>query len=171
MIKKICGIVLAVFLVSSCTSEKSGSSRHYNKQARHSVPMKYNKEVFNKFADGTDAISESNIESKVFYFNFDDSKIKNNSQHDLAQVANYLLEHPDVTAKVNGHTDERGSREYNIGLGERRAQSVSEILMSHGVKRDQLAVISYGKERPAAQGHDEDTWQKNRRAELKFMVG
>jgi peptidoglycan-associated lipoprotein len=75
---------------------------------------------------------------------------------------------PDVTVRLEGHADERGSREYNIGLGERRAQAVRQILMLQGVSTAQLSTVSYGEERPAAFGSDEQSYSQNRRVELVY---
>jgi len=72
--------------------------------------------------------------------------------------------------RLEGHADERGSREYNIGLGDRRAQSVRQILLFQGASSDQIETISYGEERPAVLGHDESAWSKNRRVEMVYDV-
>jgi peptidoglycan-associated lipoprotein len=72
--------------------------------------------------------------------------------------------------RLEGHTDERGSREYNIGLGERRAQSVRRALLLQGASDAQLSTVSYGEERPAVAGHDEAAWSKNRRVEIVYLA-
>jgi peptidoglycan-associated lipoprotein len=78
------------------------------------------------------------------------------------------VHHPNARIRVEGHTDSRGSREYNIALGERRAQAVSRILFLAGVENHQVAVVSYGSEKPAVQGMNEDAWRYNRRAEIIY---
>src|SRR3546814_8095318 len=80
--------------------------------------------------------------------------------------AKYLAANPVAKVRIEGHTDERGSREYNIALGERRANTVKDALVTAGVPAAQIAVISYGEERPAAEGHDESAWSQNRRAQI-----
>jgi peptidoglycan-associated lipoprotein len=75
---------------------------------------------------------------------------------------------PNAQIRLEGHTDERGSREYNIGLGERRAQAVRRVLMLQGATANQLSTVSYGEERPAATGSDEEAWRLNRRVELAY---
>lgn len=75
-----------------------------------------------------------------------------------------IISNIDGNIIIEGHADERGTRDYNIGLGERRAEAVKNYLVSHGVPADKLAVISYGKERPAVEGHDQEAWRQNRRA-------
>jgi peptidoglycan-associated lipoprotein len=82
--------------------------------------------------------------------------------------ADYLAQHPTVKVTLEGHTDERGSREYNIGLGERRAKAVAEMMKLMGVSADQISTVSYGEERPAALGHDESAWHLNRRVEIVY---
>ena len=84
--------------------------------------------------------------------------------------AKYLGAHPATRVRLEGHTDERGSREYNIGLGERRAQSVRRALLLQGATDTQISTVSYGEERPAAPGHDEAAWAKNRRVEIVYLT-
>ena len=82
----------------------------------------------------------------------------------------YLAEHPGALITLEGHADERGSREYNIALGERRAHAVRQLMTLLGATNPQIRTISYGEERPAAVGHDESTWQLNRRVEIIYRV-
>jgi len=80
-----------------------------------------------------------------------------------------LAANPTVKVSVEGHTDERGAREYNIGLGDRRAQSVRRMLEFQGVSPDQITTVSYGEEKPSVEGHDESAWSMNRRVELVYV--
>ena len=80
----------------------------------------------------------------------------------------FLQQHPSAHVLLEGNTDERGSREYNIALGERRANAVIDIFRLAGVKPQQIRVVSYGQEKPAAMGHNEESWRLNRRVELSF---
>jgi peptidoglycan-associated lipoprotein len=86
----------------------------------------------------------------------------------VAAHARNLASHPNLKMKLEGNTDERGTREYNIGLGERRAQAVRRALMLQGVAESQLTTVSFGAERPAAEGDDEAAWAQNRRVELVY---
>ncbi len=104
----------------------------------------------------------------TFYFDFDKAIVKREATAVLFHHARYLKENPNVTVRLEGHTDERGTREYNQALGERRAQAVRDYLLAQGVSRRQLETVSYGEERPAVMGHDESAWSKNRRVELKY---
>lgn len=115
--------------------------------------------------------SGSNSVQDVFYFAFDRSNLDANSKQQLRKHARYLLKQPNVKLRVEGHTDERGSREYNVALGERRAKAVTRELLSEGVRPNQLAVVSYGEEKPAVPGHDENSWKWNRRAKLAYELG
>ena len=84
--------------------------------------------------------------------------------------AGYLASNPTASLTLEGHADERGSTEYNMALGDRRAQSVRRILLFQGASTDQLETISYGEERPAQRGHEEESWSQNRRVELVYEV-
>ncbi len=105
---------------------------------------------------------------RVIYFDFDKSEIKPEFADLVAAHARNLSSHPGLKVKLEGNTDERGTREYNIGLGERRAQAVRRALMLQGVTESQLTTVSFGSERPAAEGDDEAAWAKNRRVELVY---
>lgn len=111
----------------------------------------------------------SAVYDKVVYFDFDKSSIRPEFVDMLRAHAAFLAQNPDLKVSIEGHTDERGSREYNIGLGERRANAVKDFLASEGVAASQMSTISYGEERPADPGHDEAAWAKNRRAVLVYQ--
>ena len=100
----------------------------------------------------------------TIYFDTDMFNIDAEDQAALAQQAAYLRQYPNIRATVEGHADERGTREYNLALGERRANATKNYLVSLGVPADRLTTVSYGKERPVALGSDETAWARNRRA-------
>jgi len=100
------------------------------------------------------------LAKRIIYFDFDSSEIKGEGPGVVAAHAKYL---------AANHTDERGSREYNIGLGERRAQSVRRALLLQGATESQLSTVSYGAERPAAAGSNEAAWAQNRRVEIVYL--
>jgi peptidoglycan-associated lipoprotein len=100
----------------------------------------------------------------VIYFDTDKYDIDSDDAAALCQQAQYLLQYGNVHATVEGHCDERGTRDYNIALGERRANAAKNYLVSLGVPAERLTTISYGKERPVALGSNEESWAKNRRA-------
>lgn len=108
--------------------------------------------------------------NQTYYFDLDSNIIATDDYEALAIQANYLASHPKAKIRLEGNTDNRGSREYNIALGWRRDQSVEKFLEQHGVMRSQIEEVSYGKERPAVEGNSEDAWHLNRRVELKYEV-
>lgn len=110
----------------------------------------------------------ASIENRVVYFEFDQSDIEDPYRELLAAHASYLAANPGARVRLEGHADERGSREYNIGLGERRAQAVRNLLLLQGASAAQLSTVSYGEERPAVLGSDEEAWSLNRRVELAY---
>jgi peptidoglycan-associated lipoprotein len=103
---------------------------------------------------------------KPIHFGFDDSALSPEALQIIAQNADWIKLRPSVKVQIEGHTDERGTAEYNLALGERRARSVRDALFRLGVSASQLSVISYGEEAPAAVGQDESAWAENRRAEF-----
>lgn len=106
---------------------------------------------------------------RVIYFEFDSSEIRPEFVDVIAAHGRFLAGNASIRVRLEGHTDERGSREYNIGLGERRAQTVKRALGLQGVQDAQVATVSYGEERPAAAGSDENAYSKNRRVEIIYI--
>ena len=106
-------------------------------------------------------------ESSV-YFDFDDAVIRQEYMALVERHALYLAQHPSLTVAVQGNTDERGGSEYNLALGQRRAQAVKTAMQLLGAKDAQIEAVSFGEERPAAQEHDEPAWRQNRRADITY---
>lgn len=100
------------------------------------------------------------------HFAFDSFLLSDQARQILVSKAEYLRTNPEITVTVEGHCDDRGTSEYNIALGERRAESVKRYLGDLGIGTHRLNTVSYGEERPIAMGHDEDSWAKNRRAQF-----
>jgi peptidoglycan-associated lipoprotein len=109
------------------------------------------------------------LSKRIVYFDFDRTDIRADSQSVVAAHSAYLAKNPNQKVRLEGHADERGSREYNIGLGERRGQSVRRALALQGVAETQLSTVSYGEERPAAAGSDEQAYAANRRVEIIYL--
>lgn len=107
---------------------------------------------------------------RVVYFDFDKSAIRADAYEALQAHAQYLANHQGSTIRIEGHADERGTREYNMALGERRAKAVVSFLTANGAGGAQLEVVSYGEEKPVADGHEEGSWAQNRRAELVYTA-
>jgi peptidoglycan-associated lipoprotein len=104
----------------------------------------------------------------IIYFDFDQSELRPEYGDLLARHAQQLANNSRMKVRLEGHADERGSREYNIGLGERRAQSVRRMLLIQGAAAEQISTVSFGEERPAALGSDEEAYAQNRRVEIKY---
>ena len=117
----------------------------------------------------TQGPTEGLLAKHTIYFDFDSSEIKGEGTDIVSAQAKYLSMHPSIHVRLEGNTDERGSREYNIGLGERRAQAVRRALLLQGASDAQISTVSYGAERPVDAGHDEAAWAKNRRVEIVYL--
>ena len=110
----------------------------------------------------------SPLSRQVFYFEFNSAELSAADRDSLATHARFLNSRRDVALILEGHADERGSRQYNLALGERRAKVIERVLSLQGVAPDQIQVISFGEERPDAHGHDEESWRLNRRVKLLY---
>ena len=104
----------------------------------------------------------------TFYFDFDQAIVRRTGHEELNKHANVLSSDSDLRVRLEGHADERGTREYNLALGERRANAVRANLVAQGAARSQIEVISYGEEKPANNGHSESSWAENRRVEIVY---
>ncbi len=120
-------------------------------------------EYYNPHA-ATAALRENN----TIYFNYDSDLIQEQYVGVMQAHAQYLRDNPDSRIIIEGHTDERGTPEYNIALGERRARSVARYMQNLGVNVNQLSIVSYGEEKPVDPGHSEASWVKNRRAVINY---
>ena len=112
--------------------------------------------------------TEGLLSQRVVYFDFDRSSIKSEARAVIEAHAQHLAANPSARVTLEGHCDERGTREYNLSLGERRAKAVQQVMVLLGVSARQIEFVSYGEERPAAMGHSESAWRLNRRVELVY---
>lgn len=101
---------------------------------------------------------------RTIYFDYNSSSLSFAAREALEANAEFLKENGEIAVQIEGHADERGGVQYNIALGEKRAQSVKDYLIALGVSAERITTVSYGKDRPLAFGHDEEAWSKNRRA-------
>lgn len=111
----------------------------------------------------------SPLSNRVVYFEYDSSSVRQQDQITLEAHGIYLAENPKASVRLEGHTDQRGSREYNLALGERRALAIRQILMLQGANINQFQVTSFGEERPQNEGDGEANWQNNRRVEIIYV--
>src|SRR5690242_12714115 len=108
------------------------------------------------------------LSKRSVYFDFDSNVVKDEFRGMVQAHARYMVDHRDARARIEGNCDERGSREYNLALGQRRAEAVKKIMTVLGVQDGRIETTSYGEEKPVAMGHDEAAWAKNRRADIKY---
>lgn len=122
------------------------------------------------FADNGGGLHGSNLQvgTQTYYFDFNKSDVRSNDRESVNVQARYLAAHQNAKVLLEGNTDPRGSREYNIALGERRANAVADILKLQGVDASQIRVVSYGAEKLASQGHSEEDYQQDRRVVLSY---
>lgn len=157
--KKVGLSILLVSLLAACASQKPKEETAAQPAAE--AP---------KAAMAADPLNDPNsvLSKRSAYFPFDVSVVQDADKPMLQAHAKYLGEHADRKVRVEGNCDERGSTEYNIGLGQRRADGVKKVLVLDGANASQVTTISYGEEKPAATGHNEESWKQNRRADLNY---
>lgn len=163
--RKFIGLVGAVALLAACeTAPQDGASATGTGTGNATSAEKLGP------AAGSAQDFVVNVGDRVF-FGFDKYNLKADARATLEKQAVWLKKYPQVTVTVEGHADERGTREYNLALGERRANSAKEYLVSLGVDASRIKTISYGKERPVALGHNEAAWAQNRRSVTVVSMG
>jgi peptidoglycan-associated lipoprotein len=113
--------------------------------------------------------AKAQFENKKIYFSFDSSELSEEARQTLENKAEWMRSNPDSEISVEGHCDERGTAEYNLALGERRAESAKKYLNALGIESDRIDTISYGEEKPAVEGSGEEVWSQNRRAEFNII--
>lgn len=156
-------LVLAMALIAGCSSNKANDSANQNAGAG-SNNSGMDSSANGSFSNGNGSDYASQADRTV-YFGFDQSTLSSEAQ---SIVDNNIakLKNGSQHIRLEGHADERGTREYNLALGERRANAVLQYMVANGIAKSRLETISYGKERPADAGHDESAWAKNRRVEI-----
>ena len=157
-------VCISVVLLTSCSKKTMGIDDDEIATQSHGIG------AFSRFdSQGPgESYTTKAPHNQTYLFGFDNSKFATKYRPSLQAQADYLSSHKNARIMLSGHTDERGSREYNVALGERRANSVQSLLRAAGVQAKQIRVVSYGKERPAVDGHDDQSYQQNRRVELIY---
>lgn len=120
------------------------------------------------FSKGVTEANKAALAKRVVHFDYDSSDLSTEDYQTLQAHAQFLMANANSKVALTGHTDERGTREYNMALGERRAKAVQNYLITSGVNPQQLEAVSYGKEAPVNPGHDESAWKENRRVEINY---
>jgi peptidoglycan-associated lipoprotein len=163
---KFAGIAFSLAIVAGCSSTGGDANDEANAAAQQDDVAVDTVEDNN--VSGTQQLEEAaSAAGYIVYFGFDDDALTSESVDILKAHAALLAENGNSVV-LEGHADERGTREYNMALGERRAKSVQAFLVAEGVAASQIEVVSYGEERPSVDGHDEAAWAKNRRVEIRY---
>ncbi|MDH4235222.1 MAG: peptidoglycan-associated lipoprotein Pal [Gallionella sp.] len=164
--KKLVISVVLVNLLVACASQKP---KEVEKPAPAPAPVVEQQAAPAPVVEIDPLNDSANILSKrSVYFPFDVSAVQDADKPIVQAHAKYLGEHSDRNVRVEGNADERGSNEYNLALGQRRANSVKKMLVLGGAKSSQIETVSYGEEKPRATGHNESAWSQNRRSDIKY---
>lgn len=150
--------------------DQRGGAAVYSGEDRDGVSSEQLSERERRAAEARAGTAEEEALRRIttFYFDFDTSEIKPEARDVLAAHSRYLANNPSRSVRLEGHTDERGSGEYNMALGERRANAIQRFMVVNGASRNQIETVSYGEEKPAVMGSGEAAWSQNRRVELIF---
>lgn len=167
---KIIGIGFAVSTMFACSNSKNYAENSSTNAASTNVAVQSvgeNVEFYGE--DLTEQEEKALLEKNIVHFDFDRTDLTEADLKTIYAHAKYLLQHPSAHLRIAGHADKFGSHEYNLGLGERRADAVKKIFMLKGVSSSQLSTVSYGKESPFSLSDDEGSWALNRRAEFIYL--
>jgi peptidoglycan-associated lipoprotein len=168
--KKYFILFLSAFLVTlllGCAAKKKEPVQPSKPKAEEKVKPEEPKPEEEEVITGEEELKES---LQNIYFDFDRYFLRPDAKETLTKNAEYLKANPSVKTKIEGHCDERGTVEYNLALGEKRARSAMEYLINLGIDPKGISIISYGKERPVDPGHNEEAWAKNRRDEFVIIT-
>ncbi len=165
-------VVASVVLISACGSNERRDTANIdlaNDQSSIVQPV-----TIDGVQDGTEidpnSIAGQAPLERVIYFDYDQAELRPEFLEIVAQHGRFLAQNPDGRVRLEGHTDERGAREYNIGLGEARAKTIARMLQIQGVSSAQTRTVSYGEELPVDDTHNNDAWAKNRRVNIIYEV-
>lgn len=175
-------LAMAIFTLNGCATDPSangnsgvlvedGSNGNYQQgEVQTGLDPDGSITVGDPYANNQSSFNgpQSLRENNTIYFKYDSDQIQDEYVSIMQSHAQYLRDNPDSRIIIEGHTDERGTPEYNIALGERRARSVARYMQNLGVDINQLSIVSYGEEKPVLPGHDENSWSKNRRAVINY---
>lgn len=184
MTQKILPLLFLGLFVSACTTtpeqeeapevlDKSGSAEMMDEGSDGTAETDGEAQAFGMEGDLSAALRqledpESLLSVRIIYFDYDSNTVPAQFEEIIRAHAGFLRANPGVAATLEGHADERGSREYNLALGERRALAVKQQLLLLGAPAELVRTVSYGEERPADPGHDEQAWSLNRRVEFVY---
>lgn len=161
-------ILSALLAACSSTPEQQESKTVEDKSAAQEGTKAYGTGTESRSALEQLNDPNSPLSARIIYFDYDSSDIRPEFQGTVEAHAGFLAANPNMTLSLEGHADERGSREYNLALGERRAQAVKRQMVVLGASASQIRTTSYGEERPVIDRHDEESWSQNRRVEIIY---
>lgn len=163
-------LVLTILMISTFTACKSTlPSGAYKNQESLNITQLNSNRVVPTTIDELKNDSNSLFAKRSVYFDFDSYSVRDKYQPMLLLHAQYLRTHPECHLLIQGNTDERGTSEYNLALGQKRAEAIRRLLLLLGVSDSQIEAVSLGKEKPVAQGHNETSWSQNRRSDLVYQ--
>ncbi|RTE65639.1 peptidoglycan-associated lipoprotein Pal [Amphritea opalescens] len=166
-IGKATALALTVVWAAGCSTTNTTDTDTMGGGATTTAPTTTTQPVTDSSMSGTSMADVKNL-ATIFYFDFDQTQVKAEAVAALRAHAKYLAANPSATVVLEGHADERGTREYNMALGERRAQAIARVLTVNGVSNSQIELVSFGEEKPVVMGHNPSSWAQNRRVELKY---
>jgi peptidoglycan-associated lipoprotein len=173
MLNRLIYIFIITTMLAACSSSQTRDSGGASVDDRSGAIDDGGTRSFGTGSDGMSGLSAlddpaSPLSVRIIYFDYDSSTILPAYREVVEAHARFIAQNPQLTVSLEGHTDERGSREYNLALGERRSQSVKQQMMVFGPASAQLRTTSYGEERPVAMGQSEQAWSQNRRVEILY---
>ncbi len=168
--KRTAWVVLLASLLAACASEKPKTTEQAPAPAAAEQPAPAAEAPKAPAAVATDPLDDPNsiLAKRAAYFPFDVSAVQKEDRAMLAAHAQYLADHPNRKVRLEGNCDERGSSEYNLGLGQRRADSVKKVLLAGGARASQIETLSNGESKPRLTCHEEKCWKENRRTDLIY---
>ncbi len=171
-ILKITALIIAMTSLSACSSMHSNSATGHGKSGAYGGGgvSAYGLGKQQGFDSRQYGFVNGKPTKQTYHFDFDSSQVNPTYFNNIKAQAHYLAMHPNARVRIEGDTDERGSREYNVALGEQRADSIENLLLINGASRKQITVVSYGEEKPIALGHNEAAYRLNRRADLIYTA-
>jgi len=166
--KKLVVSIMLVNLLAACAGEKpllesETPTPQSTREDSESAPASATEVEVDPLNDSRNILAKRSV-----YYPFDVSAVQDEDKPLVQAHAKYLRDHADRRVRLEGNADERGSNEYNLALGQRRAEGVKKMLMLGGAKASQLETVSYGEEKPKASGHNESAWSQNRRTDIKY---
>ncbi|MDN5752868.1 MAG: peptidoglycan-associated lipoprotein Pal [Nitrosospira sp.] len=167
--KKICGVLL-IGLLSACASQTPQPSAEVEDKSIGAKPAESAAPAAREAAPTLNPLTDPNsvLSRRSVYFDFDSYVVKDEYRSLVQAHAHYLRDHPNARVLLQGNADERGSREYNLALGQRRADAVKHAMTLSGARESQIESVSLGEEKPRGMGHDESAWAENRRVDIRY---